>query len=236
MGDYAQRTDIEALMAKWNTGQANPHVADMAGARFVLASEIPENRKINEALIKDLTGGDSMTARHLFSNPFTFTPSHKLWLFGNHKPRVTGTDWGFWRRMRVIPFNVTIPEDVQKPFSEVMDVFEKEMPGILSWAVLGSVLWQTEGLDMVKAVEDATKEYRTEQDIVQQFFDECCEAHPDHSIAKGALYLAWREWCEGSGEDQARRRSKTWFTRQMTKRGFESGGAGRQFLNGLRLK
>ena len=237
MGNYALRTDIEALMQSWNRGQAaTPHLADMAGARFVLASEIPENRKINEALVKDLTGGDTLTARHLFSNPFTFSPVHKLWLFGNHKPKVTGTDWGFWRRMRVIPFNVTIPDDIRKPMSEVNQIFAAEMTGILAWAVIGHLMWQANGLEQPRAVVDATSEYRTEQDMVQQFIDEKCEAHPDYSVEKAFLYSTWRDWCEDSGEEQAKRKSKAWFTRQMTKRGFERGGTGRNYLMGIKVK
>ena len=86
----------------------------MAGARFVLSSEIPENRKLNEALVKDLTGGDAITARILFTNPFTFLPTHKLWIFGNHKPRIAGTDEGIWRRICVVPFTVTIPQEQRR--------------------------------------------------------------------------------------------------------------------------
>ncbi len=236
MKDYTQRIDIEALMQNWKLGaSANPHIANMAGARFVLGSEIQENRKINESLVKDLTGGDSMTARHLYSNPFTFMPVHKLWLFGNHKPRVSGTDWGFWRRMRVVPFNITIPEENRRPMSEVLHTFELEMSGILTWAVTGCLKWQSNGLPEVDAVKEATKEYRTEQDLVQQFLDENCETHPDFIIDKGVLFTAWREWCNESGEIQAYRLSKNWFTRQMTNRDFEHGGAGKKSLKGLEL-
>ena len=175
---------------------ANPYVANMAGTQFVLASEIAENRKINKSLIKDLTGSDAISARFLFSNPFTFIPQHKLWLYGNHKPKVGGTDWGFWRRMRVLPFSVTISDDIKKPMSEVMAIFEAEMSGILTWAVMGALFWQTEGLDMAPAVKNATIEYRTEQDLLQQFLDEKCELHPDHQADKDKLFTAWRDWCE----------------------------------------
>ena len=93
MGDYAKRVNVETLMQSWGGRQAaTREIANMAGARFVLSSEIPENRKLNESLVKDLTGGDAITARKLFTNPFTFLPSHKLWIFGNHKPRISGTD------------------------------------------------------------------------------------------------------------------------------------------------
>jgi putative DNA primase/helicase len=236
LADYTTRIDIEAVMQGWNLGSAaNPYVANMAGTRFVLASEIAENRKINESLIKDLTGSDAISARFLFSNPFTFIPQHKLWLYGNHKPKVGGTDWGFWRRMRVIPFSVTISDDIKKPMSEVMARFDAEMSGILSWAVLGSLLWQNEELDMAPAVKNATVEYRTEQDLLQQFLDEKCELHPDYQAEKDKLFTAWRNWCEDAGEEQARRRSKKWLTRQLTGRGFNHGGDGNRFLLGVRL-
>jgi putative DNA primase/helicase len=236
LNDYAQRIDIEALMQNWNLGTAaNPHVASMAGARFVLASEVAENRKLNESLIKDLTGGDSMTARFLFSNPFTFRPVHKLWIFGNYKPKVSGTDWGFWRRMRVVPFAVTIPEEIRRPMSEVLDEFEEEMSGILNWALQGCLFWQSEHLDMSDAVEAATSEYRTEQDLVQQFLDEKCVMHPENRVDKKELFSVWKDWCEDASELQAKKRGRRWFTRQMTNRGFEHGGAGNRYLIGLEL-
>ena len=237
LGDYSQRIGIDALLQFWKQGSAaNSDIANMAGARFVLGSEIPENRKLNESLVKDLTGGDAMTARHLYCEPFTFSPTHKLWLFGNHKPRVTGTDLGLWRRMRVVPFNVTIPEEQQRPLSEVLNTFNTEMPGILNWAVEGCLKWQSRGLVMVNSVKDATSEYQTEQDVVQQFLDEMCEMHPEYSVDKSTLYSAFRDWCEDGGEDQAKRKTKKWLTRQMTTRGCKHGGEGNKFLIGLKLK
>jgi putative DNA primase/helicase len=236
LGDYSHRTDIEALMQSWSRGQGpSPYIAGMAGARFIVASEIAENRKMNESLIKDLTGGDSLTARFLFGNPFTFEPTHKLWVFGNYKPRISGMDLGLWRRMRVIPFSTTIPEETRRPLSEVMDMFSAEMSGILTWAVTGCLMWQKIGLEIVEAVKDATAEYHTEQDLVQQFLDEKCEMHSEYSILKSELYAAWRDWCEDAGEIGARKRSKRWLTRQMTDRGFEHAGAGRRELSGVKL-
>lgn len=235
--DYSQRTDIEAIMQSFGGrgAAASPYIANLAGARFVLASEMPEGRRLNESLIKDLTGGDSITARYLFGNPFTFTPTHKLWVFGNYKPKVGGTDEGFWRRMRVIPFKVTIPEEIRRPMSEVLVEFESELPGILAWAVYGCLLWKSNGLEMPEAVKEATTSYRSEQDLVQQFIDECCEMHPEHKIEKDELYKAWREWCENAGEEGAKSRSKRWFTQQFTSRGLEPGGKGNGLLVGVRL-
>lgn len=237
MSDYAKRVDIEALMQSFGHGQAaTPYVASMAGARLVLSSEIPESRKLNEPLVKDLSGGDTITARYLFANPFTFEPTHKLWLYGNYKPRISGTDEGIWRRIRVIPFKVTIPNDTRRPMHEVISSFETEMPGILAWAVTGSLIWQTYGLHLVDAVKDATSEYRSEQDLVQQFLEERCVMRADYTVKKDPLYEAWRAWCDDAGEKDALRKSKKWLTTQMTRRGFEHGGGGKRSLVGLKLK
>lgn len=236
IGDGSVRVDIESLMQSFSRGQtASPYVAQLAGTRLALASEIPENRKLNESLIKDLTGGDSITARFLFANPFTFTPTHKLWIFGNHKPKILGTDEGIWRRLKIIPFKVTIPPEERRPLHEVLDTFASEMQGILAWAVTGSILWHNHGLKKVDAVEKATSEYRSEQDLVQQFLEERCEMNSKYLVLKDELYKAWRKWCEDTGETDAMRRSKKWLTQQMTRRGFDHGGAGNKCLKGLRL-
>lgn len=237
LGDYAKRVNIETLMQSWGSTQAaTPEIANMAGARFVLSSEIPENRKLNESLVKDLTGGDAITARKLFTNPFTFLPSHKLWIFGNHKPRISGTDEGIWRRIRVIPFNVTIPKEQRRPMSDILQIFRDEMPGILTWAINGCVLWQVNRFPLPNAVREATAEYRNEQDLVQQFLEEECEMKVEFSTSKDDLYKAWRDWCDKAGENEAMKRSKKWLTHQMTEHGFRHGGAQDRNLVGLRVK
>lgn len=236
-GEYAQRTKIESLLSSWTTGDtASPYVASLAGARFVVASEIPSNRKLNESLIKDLSGGDQITARFLHQNPFSFSPSHKLFLVGNYRPRITGDDLGIWRRMQVIPFNVTIPPDKQRRMSDVLADFEEESNGILTWAVLGSIYWKTEGLRQPDAVATATSEYKTEEDLLQSFLDDICEMHPDYVESKQALYLNWKTWTANEGEKEAEKFSKRWLTQRLSKRGFEPCGDGRASLAGLRIR
>ena len=119
---------------------------------------------------------------------------------------------------------------------EVISSFDAEMPGILSWAVTGSQIWQIHGLTLVDAVKDATSEYRSEQDLVQQFLEGKCEMHSDYIVDKNTLYQAWRDWCDSEGEKDAQKRSKKWLTSQMTVRGFKHGGAGKRSLKGLRLR
>ena len=236
LNGYAHKVNIESLMQSFGSSNAaTPDIASMLGARFILSSEIPENRKLNESLVKELTGGDTITARQLYQNPFSFTPSHKLWLSGNYKPRVIGTDEGIWRRIKIVPFRYTFTKDKRKPMSEVLEAFKQESPGILTWMVKGCLEWQIHGLVTPVAVEDATAEYRSDQDLIQQFLAEKCEVGNGYSIEKDVLYKTWRDWCESVGEKEAARQSKKWLTHQMTNRGFTHGGGQNSSLEGIRL-
>jgi putative DNA primase/helicase len=232
MADYAHRTDIQALMLHWKErGSApTPHVAALAGNRFVIASEIPEGRKLNEPLIKDLTGGDSITARFLHANPFVYTPTHKLWLFGNYKPKISGTDLGMWRRVKIIEFPVTIPEDVQRPMDEVIGEFYEEMPGILAWAVEGCLAWARAGLKDTERIQATTAEYRSEQDILQHFIDETCERHPDYKVLCNDLFSSMKTWAETNNEHELQRKSKKWLTYQLQMRGINQDSGRRHYL------
>lgn len=235
--DYAVQTDIEALLRTSNRGHgASPYVALLAGSRFALGSEIPEGKRLNESLVKSLVGGDAITARYLHANPFTFEPTHKLWLFGNFLPKVSGTDWGFWRRIRVIPFKITIPEDIRRPLTDILDEFSNESQGILAWAVAGAKKWFETGLPLPKGVQEATAAYKSDQDIVQHFLDECCDQHPEYRIGKDEIFTAFKEWCHDTNERDMNFRTRKWFTRQLVKRGFEHGGPGRSQLRGIRLR
>lgn len=234
-GDYAHRTDVEALLLTQGRGQgASPYTAALAGARYVLASEIPENRKFNESLIKDLTGGDTVTARFLYGNPFTFKPRFKLWFAGNHKPNVVGTDYGFWRRINVIPFVVTIPESICRPMHDLLEEFKSEAPGILSWAVEGCLEWIRTGLITPTSVENATQEYKSEQDLILQYIEECCDTNINHEVFKDTLFQHFKNWSDSNNFKEMARKSKSWFTRQMIKHGFEHSGDGRRKLRGLK--
>jgi len=233
LGGYGQRTKIEALLASWQQGDApNPYIAGLAGARFVVASEIPAGRKINESLVKDLSGGDRITARFLHQNPFEFVATHKLFLVGNYKPKVSGDDLGFWRRMHVVPFKTTIDRDLRRPMSDLLAEFEAEASGILTWAVEGCLFWQTEKtLRQPGAVATATQEYRTDEDILQRFIDDECET--EGQVLKSVLYSRFKTWAENEGEREAAKLSKKWLTGRLARRGYGSGGHGRASILGL---
>ena len=167
--DYAQKTDVEALLQKRFVGGNTPYIARMKGARLLIASEIPNGKRLDEAKIKDLTGGDEIVATAKYQHPIEFKPSHKLWMVGNYKPKVNDTSNGFWRRIVIIPFQVSIPEKEQRKMDDLMREFAEEGPGILYWAVQGCLKWQAEGLELPDIVIEALDEYRSDNDIFQEF-------------------------------------------------------------------
>ena len=160
--------------------------------------------------------------RHLISqylermpNTMRFKPVFKLWLSANHKPRVTGTDQATWRRIRLLEFGITIPEEERDP--DLQDKLQTELPGILAWAIQGCLDWQRHGLPTPEEVAKATEDYRTEQDTLGAFIAECCEEDPDAYVAVTALYHAFSEWCK---EQSERPLAKTEFGSRLTEKGY----------------
>lgn len=192
MGSYHTATRIESLSGKGAGGIPND-IAALAGARYVTVSETPEGAKLNESLVKDLTGGDTITARFLRHEFFSFRPQFKLWVRGNHKPQIRGTDDGIWRRLMLIPFNVQIPES--EVDSSLPERLRGELPGILNWAIEGCLAWQREGLKPPQSVKDALAEYRREMDILGDFISACCVISDGAVIESTALYNRYRKWC-----------------------------------------
>lgn len=199
LGDYSLQTQPETIMqTRKVAGQASPELAGLPGIRFLCTIESSENRKLNESLIKQLTGGDRILARNLYSDYFEFMPEFKLWLASNHLPTITGTDHAIWRRIRKVPFLVTIPEDDQD--KELPAKLKNELPGILAWAVQGCLEWQRRGLDPPMEVLKATTEYRSEMDVIQGFLDDCTDADPEFPTPIAQLYQVYERWCEQNGE------------------------------------
>ena len=229
LGDYAVNIQPETIMVKNNQG-ANSDIARLKGARFITTVEPNEGARLNEGLVKQLTGGDTVTARRLYGNEFEFSPEFKLWMGTNHKPIIRGRDEGIWRRMHMIPFMVTIPD--HKKDKMLKHKLKKELPGILNWAVQGCLLWQIEGLKMPTKVMDAVKEYRSEMDVVSAFLGECVVKAPG-IIEAGKLYKAYADWAEENNEYKM---SNTKFGKEIALR-FERGpmNYGRRTYEGLKL-
>lgn len=229
LGDYAMSTPTETLLAK-PAGDIPNDVARLKGAHCVLASEPEEGRRLDESLVKKLTGGDTITARFMRAEYFDFEPTHKIWLSTNHRPPSRDTSHAFWRRIRLIPFTVTIPEEDQdRHLSEKLDA---ELPGILAWIVAGCLSWQHEGLEPPEEVTAATQEYREEMDVLASFIADCCTVHEHASAQAQQLYNAYRQWCEDNGE---RPLSGKRFSQQLTERGFEREKNGRVIYRGIGL-
>lgn len=198
LGDYSRQTGTETFMTKQNSGGVPNDLARLKGARLISAVESEEGKRLAESLIKQLTGGEPITARFLHKEFFEFTPTFKIFFVTNHKPQIRGTDPAIWRRIRLIPFTVTIPPEEDD--KTLPDKLRNEMPGILRWAVEGCLKWQEEGLGAPDAVMNATAEYKEEMDTLSQFVEDYCVVHPTARVATKDLYKTYQDWCEESGE------------------------------------
>lgn len=210
-GDYASNIQPETIMVKKNAGAGiNSDIARLKGARFVTSAEPDEAARLNEGLVKQLTGDDTVTARKLYSEEFEFKPEFKLWIATNHKPIIRGTDTGIWRRIHIIPFNVQIPDE--KVDKNLTHKLKAEMTAIFRWMLDGCALWQKEGLKMPRAVLNCVREYRREMDVISAFIEDCCVN--DGSVAAKTLYAAYCQWADDNNEY---RMSNTKFGMEMMK-------------------
>jgi putative DNA primase/helicase len=198
LGDYAQSTPSASLLAKEHHEDIPNDIARLRGARLVTAVEIGEGKRLNEELIKRLTGGDTITARFLHAEFFDFKPVFKLFIACNHLPAIRGTDRAIWRRVRLIPFTVTIPDDEQD--KDLAAKLNAELPGILAWAVRGCLAWRRDGLGTPDVVRAATQDYRASQDVIGRFIDERCLRNSQVRVKASTLYDAYKKWCEAGGE------------------------------------
>jgi putative DNA primase/helicase len=214
LGDYAARTPAETLLARRDNAIPND-VAKLKGARFVSASETDEGRRLAEAQIKDLTGGDTISARFMRAEWFDFKPECKLWLSTNHRPVVRGTDKAIWDRLKLIPFDVRIPEDKQD--RKLLSKLKAELPGILAWAVRGCLEWQSEGLGIPIEVRNATGAYQSEMDVLAAFIADACVITPGARAGAASLFQSFKRWCDVTGERCGNQRA---FSASLTERGF----------------
>lgn len=215
--DYAKQAAPELL----TVGQDRhpTELADLAGVRFVASIEVAEGKRLAEALVKQLTGGDPVKARLMRQDFFQFDPAFKIWLAANHKPVVKGTDFAIWRRIRLIPFTVTIPEAEQD--KRLGDKLHAELAGILAWAVRGCLAWQRDGLGVPATVTAATEAYRAESDELAGFLEERIDLEERGQEQAGPLYRAYHDWAEANGLKDKDILTNVKFGRQLTERGFD---------------
>lgn len=194
LNDYSRNIQAESLMLRDNKGSASGDIARLKGARFVTAKETKEGRKLDEALIKEATGADTITARFLYQNEFEFLPEFKLWLATNYKPEIKGQDEGIWRRLVLIPFNAEFTEKKGNKDPGLLDKLKLELPGILNWCIEGCMMWTCDGLKEPKEILEAVQEYRDECDDLQQFIDDYCILKHDAYVTNKDLTDAYNRW------------------------------------------
>lgn len=229
-GDYAANIQPETIMVKSSQSNAiNSDIARLKGARLVTSVEPNEGVRLNEGLLKQLTGDDTVTARKLYSEEFEFKPEFKLWMATNHKPIIRGTDTGIWRRIHMIPFDVQIPED--KVDKNLTHKLKAEMTGIFKWCIDGCLMWQREGLQMPAAVLKSVREYRREMDFISAFIEDKCTL--EGTVQASTLYAAYVSWADSNNEYCM---SNTKFSTEIAKRFEKIKGRNYNYFTGISIR
>ena len=206
MGEYAAAADFSTFTRRADDGQAREDVAALRGKRLVVANEGREGGRLNETVVKGLTGGDRIRARHLYENSVEFQPQFKLWLASNFKPEIDGGDPAIWARILLIPFEVSFSGHEDMGLKAALQV---EAPGVLNWAIEGAARWSEEGLNPPKVVSLAVASYREESDIIRRFLDDCTDSLDTARIPSRRLYSRYVEWAKKAGEDSLAERRFT---------------------------
>jgi putative DNA primase/helicase len=214
LGDYAMQAAPDLLLAK--KGSHPTELADLFGARFVASVETDEGRRLAEGLVKQLTGRDPIKARRMREDFWQFDPTHTVFLATNHRPEVKGTDHAIWRRLKLAPFEVTIPEAEQD--KGLPEKLREELPGILAWIVAGCLDWRREGLGEPEEVRSATTSYRADMDVLAGFVEDRCVVDAEAWTKFAELYASYQDWCDESGEKAETKRR---FGTRLKERGFE---------------
>ena len=231
LGDYAQQAQVSTFMTK-GKGAINNDIARLRGSRFVATTETEEGSRFNESELKQLTGGDTITARFLHQEHFEFKPNFKLWISGNHKPYIQGNDIGIWRRIKLIPFEVSVAPDEQD--KELTTKLLAESSGILNWALEGCRMWLDEGLGGCDVVNKATRAYRSEMDVISGWVNECCILDINAGAPSSVLYESFRLWAHENGEYVVNNRK---FKQKLLEKGIHLSRTSKgSMYSGLRLQ
>lgn len=230
LGDYAATTDPGLLIDR---GESHPTgIADLFGLRLALTFETDSGRRLAEGTIKRLTGGDRIKARRMREDFWEFDPTHSILMITNHKPIVTGDDEGIWRRLRLVPFDVTIP--IEERDSKLPERLEAEADAILGFLIAGYREYIDRGLAEPSAVTDATDSYRKESDALGRFLEERCLTMAGCRIASSELFAAWSHWCAIERMEAGTQKA---FSTRLTERGFDKHKShGRETWQGLGLQ
>ena len=200
LGEYATTADFETFLRQNQARGPRNDLARLKGARLVCASEVPAGRQFDEAVVKQATGGDTITARFLHREFFEYKPQFTICLAANHRPTVRDDDPAIWRRLKVVPFDRPIPPQERDPQvkARLRDPSDAG-PAILAWMVQGALKWQREGLREPEAIRAATQSYRSEMATFSQFIEDCCVEGPEQWVASTKLFSTYHGWSLSNG-------------------------------------
>jgi len=233
MGSYATTAQFDTFCEKDNGSAIRNDVAMLDKIRLVVANEGSEGARIDEGMVKQITGGDDYTARFLHREFFTFKPKFKVILVSNHKPVIKGTDNGIWRRLVLVPWNVTIPSE--KRDKKLVDKLKRELNGIFAWMIHGLAMYQDDGLaELPIPLVIANNEYRKDSDIIGLWLEEAIDTDDGFSVTSSALYTNYEQWAKSYG---FRPMSQKTLADKLREKGFSPAKVQQcRGWNGLRLK
>ena len=227
LAEYSKTTDFETFISKQKSGVRELEaVGELKGIRFVLASETESRGSFNEAIVKKLTGGDTLRGTKLMKSAFEFKPEFKLWFSANHMLYANDGSFGFWRRIRIVPFNQQFDDKVDLTLK---DKLLREKEGIFKWCVDGAYHWYRElrssggktGLGPCSAIDEATERYKSENDVFGEFIKEHIEIKPSSKVGAREVYEQYKLWANSnSGDDYIKPISEMVFSKRMQERGF----------------
>lgn len=232
LNEYAAVIPSKVLTSIERSGAASSEIAQLPHKRLVCCSELNCTDILNEGKIKIMSSGETLSARQLYNTAFTFEPEFKFIIDTNYLPIITGTDHGIWRRIKIIPFEHTVPKD--KLNKNLLNELKQDRKAVLAWLVRGAVKYYSEGLGTCDAVEKATKKYRKAQDTLGSFIDSCIKEEKGSEVRARALYEAYLAYCSDNFLSPM---SETKFGKDFASRGFTRGKdkISRKYLN-IKLK
>lgn len=232
LGDYAVTVGAELLAVTKNESEANRFKVRLRGVRMALVNEVGQNDTFNDQRVKEIVSREAIPARHLYGEAFDFTPSHKIWIRGNHRPAVLDSGDGMWRRLILLVFGRQFEPD-ERVRDLDRQLLSEEGSGILNWMIAGCLLWQRDGLGIPSSIQRETAQYRSDTDIVGDWIATECELRPGLRGGVIPLFESYRQSCASAGVAP---RSKPAFVRMMTARGHRRGSSnGNAYLSGIDL-
>jgi len=215
LGDYAMQAEPSLLMASRHDAHPTGQAA-LQSRRLAVCMETAQGRHLDAPTAKQLTGGDTITARYMRKDFFSFEPSHTILMITNHKPVVDGSDEALWRRLVVVPFDQVFSGDNVEP--DLKDLLQSEPDAVLSWMIEGWVAYQDKGLAIPNGVRAATEAYKADSDAVGRFIEEMFYPAQGNTVASSEVFAEWQKWCIANGEEPVTQKA---FGDELTRRGYQ---------------